>query len=87
MAKIDDELKYNAAVMSDKANTEEKRWRAAKGLSEDLTRMANAKRAATRKRAECPAEPRANARYRKFRDKSLGKLGSASKARKLVIAD
>jgi hypothetical protein len=83
MTKNGDELKENAKRLSARAREIEKRWREARGLTPRLNRKGNAK-ASKRRRAECPHEPKANVRHRAYRDKQLGKMGAASKMRRIA---
>ena len=81
MTKIEDELRENAKLLRTRAREIEERWRAARGLTIQLNRKSNAKARKRRRRAECPKEPKANERHRRYRDKQLGKMGAASTVR------
>jgi hypothetical protein len=65
-----------------RAKEAEKSWLLARGLTPDLNRKSNGKARARRMSAECPKEPKASVRYRRYRKKQLGKLGPASKVRR-----
>jgi hypothetical protein len=81
--KIDDELKENAKPLRERAREVERKWRDARGLTAGMNRVGNAKAGKRRKRAECPKEPKASTRHRRWREKKLGKLGPASKVRRI----
>jgi hypothetical protein len=83
MTKIADELSKNAEILRARALEAEKQWRAARGLDEGLHRKGNAKGRKRRRRAVCPKEPKANVRFRRYRDKRLGKMGAASTVRRI----
>jgi hypothetical protein len=83
MTKIEDELRANAKVLRTRARESEERWREARGLTALLDRKGNAKARKRRRRAECPKEPKANERHRRYRDKQLGKMGAASTVRSI----
>jgi hypothetical protein len=85
MTKNGDDLRENAKRLSARAREIEKRWREARGLTPRLNRKSNAK-AGKRRRTECPQEPKANVRHRVYRDKQLGKMGAASKMRRVAPA-
>jgi hypothetical protein len=67
--------------MDTRATEAENQWLSAHGLSKELHRMSNAEARARRRSVECPKELKANVRYRRYRDKRLGKRGAASKVR------
>jgi hypothetical protein len=86
MPNSEQELKNSAKKNSSKSLPErareaEEQWRADRGLSQGLHRKGNAIAQERRRSAECPKEPRANVRYRRYCKKRLGKLGAASKVR------
>ena len=86
MLNSEQELKNSAKKNSSKSLPErareaEEQWRADRGLSQGLHRKGNAIAQERRRSAECPKEPRANVRYRRYCKKRLGKLGAASKVR------
>jgi hypothetical protein len=83
MSEIDDELMGHGKVLRGRAREAEELWRAARGLSKGLHRKANAEARERRRRTECPTEPKATVRYRRYRKKQLGKLGAASKVRRI----
>ncbi len=55
-----------------RAKKEEDAWREERGLSKELYRTDNAAAARRRKRAMSPAEPRANARHRRWKAQAAG---------------
>ena len=63
----------------------EEDWRAKHGLSKGLHRKRNTIAGERRRQAECPKEPKAAVRYRRYRKKQLGKLGPASRVRRIDI--
>jgi hypothetical protein len=85
MSEIGDELRENAKLLRVKAHEAEEQWRAAHGLSKDLRRETEDWRRRRRRRAkrECPEEPKANVLQRRYRDKQLGRMGAASKVRRI----
>ncbi len=84
--KIHDELKENAKPLRERAREVEQKWRDARGLTAGMKRVGNAKAGKRRKRAECPKEPKASTRHRRWREKKLGKMGAASKVRRVEAA-
>jgi hypothetical protein len=83
MSNIDEQLRGHGKLMCACASEAEQKWRAAHGLTKGLHNASNAKAAHRRKRVECPKEPKANVRHRRYRKKQLGKLGAASKVRRI----
>jgi hypothetical protein len=87
MSKI--EQKRNSAErkitksLPERAREAEEKWRVEQRLSKGLHRKGNAIAQERRRSAECPKEPRANVRYRRYCKKRLGKLGAASKVRRI----
>ena len=86
MPNCEQELKNSAKKNSSKSLPErareaEEKWRVEQRLSKGLHRKGNAIAQERRRSAECPKEPRANVRYRRYCKKRLGKLGAASKVR------
>jgi hypothetical protein len=86
MPNSEQELKNSAKKNSSKSLPErareaEEKWRVEQRLSKGLHRKGNAIAQERRRSAECPKEPRANVRYRRYCKKRLGKLGAASKVR------
>jgi hypothetical protein len=86
MSKIEQKKKSSAdrkiaKSLPERAREAEEQWRADRGLSQGLHRKGNAIAQERRRSAECPKEPRANVRYRRYCKKRLGKLGAASKVR------
>ena len=73
--------KNSSKSLPERAREVEEQWRADRGLSQGLHRKGNAIAQERRRSAECPKEPRANVRYRRYCKKRLGKLGAASKVR------
>ena len=73
--------KNSSKSLPERAREAEEQWRADRGLSQGLHRKGNAIAQERRRSAECPKEPRANVRYRRYCKKRLGKLGAASKVR------
>ncbi len=69
--------------LGERAREVEKQWRAELGLSKGLHRRGNAMARERRRRAECPKEPKAAVRYRRYRKKQLGKFGAASEVRRI----
>jgi hypothetical protein len=69
--------------LPERAREAEEQWRADRGLSKGLHRKGNAIARERRRNAEFPKEPRANVRYRCYCKKRLGKLGAASKVRRI----
>jgi hypothetical protein len=82
MSNIDDDLRER---MRARAREAEQEWREERGLTRDLHRVGNAKARKRRRRVECPKEPKAAVRHRRYRKKQLGKLGPASKARRIDL--
>jgi hypothetical protein len=78
MTNIADQVRESLYQRAKKA---EDAWREKHGLSKELYRNHNAAAARRRKRAISPTEPKANAPYRRWKRKRLGKLGPASKVR------
>jgi hypothetical protein len=86
MPNCEQELKNSAKKNSSKSLPErareaEEKSRVEQRLSKGLHRKGNAIAQERRWSAECPKEPRANVRYRRYCKKRLGKLGAASKVR------
>jgi hypothetical protein len=71
----------SSKLLPERAREVEEKWRADRGLSKGLQGKGNAIAQERRRNAECPKEPRANVRYRRYCKKRLGKLGAASKVR------
>lgn len=71
--------------LPERSRETEKEWRAKLGLSKGLHRKRNAVAGEHRRQAECPKEPKAAVRYRRYRKKQLGKLGPASKVRRIDV--
>ena len=69
--------------LGERAREAEEQWRAELGLSKGLHRRGNAMAREGRRRAECPKEPKAAIRYRRYRKKQLGKFGAASEVRRI----
>jgi hypothetical protein len=86
MTEIDDELMGHGKVLRGRAREAEELWRAARGLNKGLHGKGNAKARERRRRTECPKEPKANVAHRRYRDKQFGKMGAASKARRIEAA-
>jgi hypothetical protein len=80
MANIDDE-QINS--LPERAREAEEKWRAERSLSKGLHLRGNAMARERRRQVECPKEPKAAVRYRRYRKKQLGKLGPASKVRRV----
>jgi hypothetical protein len=80
MSNIDDDLRER---MHARAREAEQEWREERGLTPDLNRAGNARARKRRRWVECPKEPKGAARYRRYRKKQLGKLGPASKVRRI----
>ena len=83
MTKIEDEMRKNAQSLRVRARKAEEQWRAELGLSKELHRRSNAMAREARRRVECPKEPKAAVRYRRYRKKQLGKFGAASEVRRI----
>lgn len=83
MTKIEDEMRKNAKSLRVRAREAEEQWRAERGLSKGLRRRGNAMVREARRRVECPKEPKAAVRYRRYRKKQLGKFGAASEVRRI----
>lgn len=83
MTKIEDEIRKNAKSLPERAREAEEQWRAERGLSKGLHRRGNAMARERRRRAECPKEPKAAVRHRRYRKKQLGKFGAASEVRRI----
>jgi hypothetical protein len=75
---------HTKGSLSARAREAETRWCNALRLSKDLHSRENAKATKRRRRKECPTEPKAAARHRRYRDKQLGKLGAASTVRRFI---
>jgi hypothetical protein len=73
----------HAKIVGARATEDQKRWREKYKVSRGLHRKRNAKACRERKHAECPSEPKAAGRYRRWRDGKLGKMGAASKVRRI----
>ena len=69
--------------LRERAREVEKQWRAELGLSKELHRRGNAMAREARRRVECPKEPKAAVRHRRYRKKQLGKFGAASEVRRI----
>jgi hypothetical protein len=69
--------------LAERAREAENQWRADLGLGKSLHRRGNAMAGQRRRHAECPIESNCGVRYRRYRNKQLGKLGAASKARRV----
>jgi len=69
--------------LAERAREAEDQWRADLRLSKGLHRWGNAMAGQRRRQAECPVESKGAVRYRRYRNKQLGKLGAASKARRV----
>jgi hypothetical protein len=88
MFKIEQEQRNSAErkitkSLPERAREAEEKWRVEQRLSKGLHRKGNAIAQERRRSAECPKEPRANVRYRRYCKKRLGKLGAASKVRRI----
>jgi hypothetical protein len=88
MTKIDQQStdianRQSTKSLPERAREAEDEWRAKLGLSKGLHRKGNAMARERRRRSECPKEPKAALRYRRYRKKQLGKLGSASTVRRI----
>lgn len=70
-----------AKSLAKRAREVEEKWRTKRGLSKGLHCTGNAMARERRRRAECPAEPKAAVRFRRYLKKQLGKLGAASTVR------
>ena len=81
MAKIEDGLRKNAKSLPERAREAEEQWRAERSLSKGLHLRGNAMARERRRQVECPKEPKAAVRHRRYRKKQLGRLGAASKVR------
>lgn len=81
--KTGDELKGNAKRLRARAREIEERWRETRGIGKGLHRKGNATSGKRRRRAECPTEPKAAVRHRRYRDGKLGKMGAASTVRRV----
>jgi hypothetical protein len=73
--------------LGERAREVEEKWRAKYGLSKGLYRRGNAIARDRRLRAECPKEPKATVRHRRFRKKQLGKFGAASTVRLVDVGN
>jgi hypothetical protein len=80
MSNIEDDQR---ARMRGRARDAEQAWRDERGLTKGLHRLGNAKRRERRRRAECPKEPKANVRYRRWRDSLLGEITTCAKPVKI----
>jgi hypothetical protein len=69
--------------LSERAREVEEQWRSELRLSKGLHRRDNVIARERRRRAECPNEPKAAVRYRRYRKKQLGTLGAASEVRRI----
>ncbi len=78
-----DKTKESVKQLRERAGKIEQKWRDARGLTKGLHHIGNAKAAKRRKRAECPKEPKASVRFRRWREKQVGKMGPASKVRRI----
>jgi hypothetical protein len=72
-------VRHFAKSLAERAREAEEKWRAERSLSKGLHCKGNATARERRQRKECPKEPKAAVRYRRYRKKQLGKLGAASK--------
>jgi hypothetical protein len=75
--------KNSSKSLAECAREAEHEWRVKLGLSKGLHRRGNAFARERRRRAECPNEPKAAVRYRRYRKKQLGKFGAASEVRRI----
>ena len=75
--------KQVAKSLAERAREAEEEWRSERGLSKGLHCRGNAMARERRRRVECPKEPKAAVRYRRYRKKQFGKLGAASTLRRI----
>jgi len=90
MPKIEQEVRderQSTKSLPERAREAEEQWRAEHGLSKGLHRRGNATAREHRRRAECPKEPKAAVRYRRYREKQYGKFGAASKVRLVDVGN
>lgn len=79
--------KRSSGSLAERAREVEEQWRKDLGLSKGLHRRGNAIAGQRRRQQECPIESRGALRYRRYRNKQLGKLGAASKVRQVYTDD
>jgi hypothetical protein len=75
------ERKVDPRPLAKRANEKEEKWRKVRGLTKEMNRWSNAKAMKRRRQASNPKEPKAAAKFRRYRDRKLGKMGAASKVR------
>jgi len=76
--KLSEELEANARSLAKRASEKEKERRERRGLTKQMNQKSNAR---AMKRASNPKEPKGAAKYRRYQDRKLGKMGAASKVR------
>jgi len=84
---LNEQSKASAGSLAKRAGEKEERWRAARRLTKRLNRKSNAKAIKLRQRKTTPKEPKGASQYRRFRDGKLGKMGAASKVRRIDSAN
>jgi hypothetical protein len=80
-SKLNEEFEANASSLAKRASEKEERWLGARGLTERLNRKSNAAPMMRRQTVSNPKEPKGTAKYRRYRDRKLGRMGAASKVR------
>ena len=77
------EHEADAGSLAKRADEMEDRWRKLRGLTKQVNHKSNAKPMKRRRRKSNPKEPKGAAKFRQYRDKKLGKLGAASRVRRI----
>lgn len=74
---------HDKKPLPERAREVDDKWRKARRLTTNLNHIGNARARKRRQRAEAPKETKANVKFRHWRDKKLGKMGAASKVRRI----
>ena len=80
-SKLNEELEASARSLAKRASEIEEQWRGPRGLTKRMNQKSNARAMKRRRRASNPKEPKGAAKFRRYRDRKLGKIGAASKVR------
>ena len=77
-SKLNEELEASSRSLAKRASEIEEQWLGRRGLTKRMNQKSNAR---AMKRASNPKEPKGAAKYRRYQDRKLGKMGAASKVR------
>jgi hypothetical protein len=80
-SKLNEELEANGRSLTKLARETEERWCGARALTKGLNRKSNAKPMKRRQALSNPKEPKGAAKYRRYQDGKLGRMGAASEVR------